>query len=161
MLNCTLHGLLRDKRQEFSLMKKISDFLLYFDRNLTNIVMSILTQNRKTENEMFKMFLTGAIGQDARVNQINPERVAINFSVGNNKEYRKDDVKITETRWVDCVKYVNVGKEKIAEYLTKGKMVAIEGEPEADAYVDKDGEVVGKLRLVVDDITFLSGKKDG
>lgn len=110
---------------------------------------------------MFKMFLTGAIGQDARVNQINPERVAINFSVGNNKEYRKDDVKITETRWVDCVKYVNVGKEKIAEYLTKGKMVAIEGEPEADAYVDKDGEVVGKLRLVVDDITFLSGKKDG
>jgi len=95
--------------------------------------------------DFFKMMATGRLGKDATVNTVNGKNV-INFSVGCTTGKSK-------TTWIECAYWTD--RTAVVPYLRKGTQVLIEGKPEADAYVSKDGEATPKLRLMVFSVQLL------
>jgi len=48
--------------------------------------------------------------------------------------------------------------ETVAEYLKKGRLVLVEGEVEARAYTDRDGNARASLELTANNVRFLGGR---
>lgn len=100
----------------------------------------------------------GNIGKDAVINT-NKDRKAISFNIAVNESYTKDNVKHEKTTWVNCTLWKAADKStEIAQYLTKGKQVAVTGKVYADAYKNDQSEAVGVLNLQVRDLELLGGK---
>ena len=71
-------------------------------------------------------------------------------SQGNQKE---------RTTWVECAYWTD--KTAVAQYLTKGKTVYVEGAPEAEAYMNKDNQAAATLRMRVQSLQLLGGNAEG
>lgn len=82
---------------------------------------------------MRKTQIIGRIGNDAEVKKFNDNSV-INFSVAVSEKFKDGE----KTTWYECAKWGN--NTKVAEYLTKGTQVYVEGVSEARAYIGNDGE---------------------
>ena len=90
---------------------------------------------------MDRYTLTGNIGQDARISDVNGN-TSINFSIATNRKYtNKETGVVTEkTKWVNCTYWRRSGQStEIAKYLKAGTKVLVEGEPDAHLYQDKQG----------------------
>jgi single-strand DNA-binding protein len=96
---------------------------------------------------MFKTILTGNIGNDAEVTSFDNGSKVVTFSVAHSKKWTdKAGVKQEKTTWIRC----NMWKqENLAQYLKKGTRVMVEGEIEARAYTNKEGQTVTSLELNV------------
>ena len=96
---------------------------------------------------MFKTTLTGNICNDAEVTAFDNGSKVVSFSVAHSKKWNdKNGVKQEKTTWVRC----NMWKqENLAQYLKKGVRVLVEGEIEARAYTNKEGQTVASLELTV------------
>lgn len=99
---------------------------------------------------MLKMQVIGYLGRDAEVTEINPENMAIKFSVAHTY---KD-----KTVWVECTIFRKPGNLSIAQYLKKGTQVFVDGLPSVHAYTTNTGEVAGKMQLIVNDVQLLGSK---
>lgn len=109
---------------------------------------------------MLKIQLIGNIGEEPKVHEIpNSDRYAINFSVAITERWKnKQNEETTKTTWVRCVRYTTT--KRLAEVIGKGDQIYLEGTPSASAYIDKQGNAVGNLELVISNIVFLrNGKK--
>lgn len=62
--------------------------------------------------------------------------------------------------WFTVTAWRDLG-ERCAQYLAKGRLVAVEGSLRAEGYLAKDGTPKGKLVLTADDVKFLGGKEGG
>ncbi len=106
---------------------------------------------------MIRLDIIGHIGRDCKVNEVpNSNQKAISFSVAHSEKWR--DLQGTQhekTTWVNCTLWRNADKTAIAQYLTKGTQVHVEGIPEARAYHGSDGTNKAELSLRVRDITLL------
>lgn len=106
---------------------------------------------------MIKLQVIGNLGKDCVVKEVNGKNV-INFSVAHSEKYTdKQGEKHERTTWVECAYWVE--KTGVSEYLKKGTTVYVEGQPEADAYKDKEGDAKGTLRCRVFSIQLLGGNK--
>ena len=104
------------------------------------------------------MQVIGNIGQDAVVNTVNNKQVA-NFSVCHTHKWRAQGGDMIEKNvWVNCSLFFE--NSKLIPYLKKGVQVFLEGEPEANAYTNKQGQVIGSLRLRVTNVQLLGGKQN-
>ena len=105
---------------------------------------------------MLKTTVIGHLGRDAEVKEINGKKVTA-FSIASTENWKsKDGEKKSKTTWVRCL-YFN---ENIAKYLTKGKLLYIEGSPYANGWTDKDGNVKADLNINVSKLEFLAGGKN-
>ena len=104
---------------------------------------------------MIKLQIIGNLGKDCIVNEVNGKTV-INFSVAHTERYKTADGNTNErTTWVECAYWTD--RTAVAQYLTKGKTVYVEGSPSADAYTNKEGKAAGTLRLRVQNLQLLGG----
>ena len=77
---------------------------------------------------MIKMQIIGNLGKDCVVNTVNGKNV-INFTVAHTEKYKDSQGNNQEkTTWVDCAYWTD--RTAISPYLTKGKQVFVEGNPE-------------------------------
>lgn len=85
---------------------------------------------------MIKLILTGNIGKDAEVREMQSGDKAISFSVAHTEKYQGKDGNTHETTtWVNCTKFVKKDQStRIADYLKKGTKVYVEGTPSARPY---------------------------
>ena len=98
--------------------------------------------------------LSGVIAKDCEVRTIDSGKQVISFSIAENKHWKdKEGIKHEKTKWVNCTCWND--NKSIPQWLKKGMCVAIVGEPEASAYVDKEGKAVAKLECRVLSLTFL------
>ena len=95
----------------------------------------------------------GRIGKDAVVKKTQGGESVTQFSVGCN-------VGRDKTAWVDCSMWGERG-EKLAQYLTKGTPVGINGRPAVRAWVNNDGEAVPVQQCTVNHVDLLGSKRDG
>lgn len=108
---------------------------------------------------MIKLQIIGNLGKDCVVNTVNGKNV-INFTVAHTEKYRDSQGTNQEkTTWVDCAYWSD--KTGVAQYLTKGKQVYVEGQPEARAFSRNDGTAGASLSLRVRDIQLLGGRGEG
>ena len=98
--------------------------------------------------------LSGVIAKDCEVRTIDSGKQVISFSIAENKVWKnKEGVKHEKTKWISCIWWND--SAVIPQWLKKGMCVAIVGEPEASAYVDKEGKAVAKLECRVLSLAFL------
>ena len=108
---------------------------------------------------MIKMQIIGNLGKDCVVNTVNGKNV-INFTVAHTEKYKDSQGNQQEkTTWVDCAYWAD--RTGIAQYLTKGKQVYVEGTPEARSFQRNDGTPGASLSLRVRDIQLLGGRGEG
>ena len=108
---------------------------------------------------MNKIMLTGRLVKDAEMSFLPGTGMPkITFTIAVDRAYQKDK----NNKKVDFIPCEQIGKhvEKLAQYLTKGKMIGIEGELNIDQY-EKDGQKKSFTKVKVDRLEFLgSGKQE-
>lgn len=107
---------------------------------------------------MIKMQVIGRLGKDCVVNTVNGKNV-MNFTVAHSEKYKDSQGNLQEkTIWVDCA-YWN-DRTAVAQYLTKGTQVYVEGQPEARSFQRNDGTPGSSLSLRVREVQLLGSKND-
>ncbi|MFI5132154.1 MAG: single-stranded DNA-binding protein [Chitinophagales bacterium] len=107
---------------------------------------------------MIKMQIIGNLGKDCIVNTVNGKNV-INFTVAHTEKYKDSQGNQQEkTTWVDCAYWTD--RTAIAQYLTKGKQVYAEGQPEVRTFQRNDGTPGASLTLRVREVQLLGGRGD-
>jgi len=108
-----------------------------------------------------KVFLIGNLTRDPEL-RMTPKGTAIcSFGLAVNRQFR-DDAGGTreETTFVDIEAWGKTG-ELISKYLSKGSPAMIEGRLRFDSWESKTGEKRNKLKVVVDNVQFLSTRGSG
>ncbi len=99
---------------------------------------------------MIAATVVGNLGQDAEIGDANGTPV-LNFSVASNTKFKGED----HTTWVRCA-FFGSRAEAVAQYMLKGKQVAVRGGLTAREYEGKSGSGTS-LDLRVDDLQLLGG----
>jgi single-strand DNA-binding protein len=107
-----------------------------------------------------KVILVGHLGRDAET-KFTPGGAAVTrFSVATNRRWKDQ----TSGEWKEETDWSNVvlwRAENLANYLTKGKQVYVEGRLQTRSYEDKDGKKVYTTEVVADDVILLGGQGGG
>ena len=107
---------------------------------------------------MIKMQVIGNLGKDCVVNTVNGKNV-INFTVAHTEKYKDSQGNMQEkTTWVDCAYWTD--RTTVAQYLTKGKQIYAEGQPEVRSFQRQDGTAGASLSLRVREVQLLGGRSD-
>ena len=105
---------------------------------------------------MIKLQIIGNLGKDCVVNTVNGKSV-INFTVAHTEKYKDSQGNQQEkTTWVDCAYWTD--RTAISPYLTKGKQIFAEGQPEVRTFTRQDGTAGASLSLRVREVQLLSGR---
>lgn len=103
-----------------------------------------------------KVILVGNLGKDAET-RFTPSGVPVtSFSVATSRRWKDQQTNEwkEETDWSNVVLW---RAENLANYLTKGKQVYVEGRLQTRSYDDKEGKKVYRTEVVADDVILLSG----
>lgn len=107
-----------------------------------------------------KVILVGHLGRDAET-KFTPGGAAVTrFSVATNRRWKDQQ----SGEWKDETNWTNVvlwRAENLANYLTKGKQVYVEGRIQTRSYDDKDGKKVYATEVVAEDVILLGGQGGG
>ena len=104
-----------------------------------------------------KVILIGHLGKDAET-RFTPSGVAVTkFSVATNRRWKDQQTGEwkEETDWANIVLW---RQENLANYLTKGKQVYVEGRLQTRTYDDKDGKKQYMTEVVADEVILLGGR---
>jgi len=107
-----------------------------------------------------KVILVGHLGRDAETKFL-PSGVAVTkFSVATNRRFKdtQSGEWKEETDWTNVVLW---RAENLANYLTKGKQLYVEGRLQTRSYEDKDGKKVYSTEVVADEVILLGGQGAG
>ena len=105
---------------------------------------------------MIKMQVIGNLGKDCVVNTVNGKSV-INFTVAHTEKYKDSQGNMQEkTTWVDCAYWTD--RTTVAQYLTKGKQIYAEGQPEVRSFQRQDGTAGASLSMRVREVQLLGGR---
>ena len=104
-----------------------------------------------------KVILVGHLGRDAET-KFTPSGVPVTkFAVATNRRWKDQqtgDWK-DETEWTNVVLW---RQENLANYLTKGKQIYVEGRLQTRTYDDKDGKKMYFTEVVADEVILLSNR---
>jgi single-strand DNA-binding protein len=106
-----------------------------------------------------KVILIGNLGRDAET-KFTPSGASVTkFTVATTrrwKDQQSGEFK-EETNWSNVTVW---RQENLANYLTKGKQVYVEGRLQTRSYEDKDGKKVYATDVVADEVILLGGRGD-
>jgi single-strand DNA-binding protein len=107
-----------------------------------------------------KVILVGHLGRDAET-KFTPGGTAVTkFSVATSRRWKDK----TSGEWKEETDWTNIvlwQAENLANYLTKGKQVYVEGRLHTRNYDDKDGKKVYATEVVADEVILLGGQGGG
>jgi single-strand DNA-binding protein len=106
-----------------------------------------------------KVILVGNLGRDAET-KFTPSGTAVTrFSVATTRNWKDQQ----SGEWKEETNWTNVTlwrQENVANYLTKGRQVYVEGRLQTRSYEDKDGKKVYATDVIADDVILLGGRGD-
>ncbi len=110
-----------------------------------------------------KVMLVGNLGRDPEMRALPGGQQVANFSLATSRRYKdRDGNRKDETEWHNIVVY---GKqaEIAGQYLTKGKMVFVEGRIQTRSWDDKEreGKKIYKTEIICENFQMLGSKGDG
>jgi single-strand DNA-binding protein len=107
-----------------------------------------------------KVILLGNLGRDAET-KFTPSGAAVTrFSVATTRSWKDQQT----NEWKEETNWTNVTlwrQENVANYLTKGRQVYVEGRLQTRSYEDKDGKKVYATEVVADDVILVGGRGEG
>lgn len=104
-----------------------------------------------------KVLLIGNLGRDAETKYTPSGAPVTRFSVATTRSWKDQQTNEwkEETNWTNIVLW---RQENLANYLTKGKQVYVEGRLQTRSYDDKDGKKVYSTEVVADEVILLGGR---
>lgn len=104
---------------------------------------------------MNKVVLIGRLTKDPELNHAASSGTAVcRFSLAVARQFKKD-----ETDFINCIAFGKTG-ETIAQYLTKGKQLALSGRLQTGSYDDKDGVKRYTTDVIVDNFEFIGNSNN-
>src|SRR3712207_6288544 len=109
-----------------------------------------------------RVILTGNLTRDPELRSLPSGMSVCSLRIASNTR-RKDN---STGEWTDKANYFDVtiwGRqgENAAQYLSKGRPVAIDGRLEWREWEDKEGNKRQSVEIVADNIQFLGGREEG
>lgn len=104
-----------------------------------------------------KVILVGHLGRDAET-KFTPSGAAVTkFAVATSRSWKDQQTNEwkEETNWTNVVVW---RQENLANFLTKGKQIYIEGRLQTRSYDDKDGKKVYTTEVIADEVILLGGR---
>lgn len=102
--------------------------------------------------------LIGRLGADPEVIEFESGKNKARFSIATSDfAYDKDGTRVEETQWHNVVAWGKLAKIA-ADYLKKGKEVALEGKLTSRKYEDKEGQAKYYTEIVANEILMLDKK---
>ena len=102
----------------------------------------------------------GRLTRDPELKYTPSGKAYCRMGVAVNRSYKSGEEVKEDTLFINIVSWGKQG-ENCAQYLTKGRRVAINGELRSNNWVDKEGVKKYGFEIAVDTIQFLDGKKNG
>lgn len=100
--------------------------------------------------------IAGNLGKDAELKSTQGGTAILRFGVAVNERRKDQSGNWTDyTNWISCVMF---GKraQSVAQYLTKGTKVTIQGKLHYSSWQGNDGKAHSKLEVMVDELEFMS-----
>lgn len=107
-----------------------------------------------------KVILIGNLGRDAET-KFTPSGAAVTrFAIATTRSWKDQQTNEwkEETNWTNVVLW---RQENLANYLTKGKQIYVEGRLQTRSYDDKDGKKVYATEVVAEEVLLLGGRGEG
>lgn len=106
-----------------------------------------------------KVILVGHLGKDAETKFTTGGAAKTTFAIATNRRWKDQQTGEwkEETDWHNVVLW---RQENLANYLTKGKQIYVEGRLQTRNYEDKDGRKVYITEVVAEDVILLSSRGD-
>ncbi len=103
-----------------------------------------------------KVLLMGNLTRDVEVRHLpNSNQAVANIGLAVNRRFRKADGQNgEETTFVDCEAWGRTA-EVMAQYLSKGRPVFVEGRLKLDQWQDQQGQNRSKMKVVVENFQFV------
>ena len=108
-----------------------------------------------------RTIVVGHLGRDPEMRYTQSGVPVTSFSVATTRKWSSASGEQQEkTTWfrVTCWRKL---AELTAQYLKKGRLVLVEGDIEASAFTDREGNARASLELTATNIKFLGGRGDG
>lgn len=102
------------------------------------------------------MNIIGRLTKDAEVRTTQQEKHVVNFSIATNESYRnKQGERVEQTTYFNCSYWIS---SAIAQHLTKGSLVEVEGRIGVNVWKDMQGEPKANLTVHVNQIKLHGGR---
>lgn len=110
-------------------------------------------------NDTNSVLLIGRLTRDSEVRYTRNGSAVSSFSIAVNRRRKSGE------QWIDEVSYFEInlfGKaaENLAQYLIKGRQVAVNGELRQDRWTNGEGKAKSKVFIVADSIQLLASPSD-
>lgn len=108
-----------------------------------------------------KTLVIGHLGRDPEMRYTPSGQAVTSFSIATTRKWTdKSGQQQEKTTWFRVTAWDKLG-ELCNQYLTKGKLVLVEGDIEASAFTGQDGQPRAGLELTARNVRFLSGSGQG
>lgn len=106
-----------------------------------------------------KVQLIGRTGKDPEVKHLDSGSTVASFTLATSEKFKdkSDEVK-EKTEWHNCQAWGKLA-EIIEKYLTKGKLIFVEGKIQYREYENKDGQKVRTTEIVLSDMKMLEKRE--
>jgi single-strand DNA-binding protein len=101
-----------------------------------------------------RVVLIGRLTADPELRQTQSGLPVASFTLAVDRKFSKDK----ETDFINIIAWRGLA-ENCANYLTKGKMAAVDGRLQIRNYEDKQGQKRTIAEVIADDVRFLSPKR--
>ncbi len=99
--------------------------------------------------------ITGHLARDAEQKSTAKGNAVLSFTVANTTGYGDNE----KTNWFNCALFGKRAEGGLAQYMTKGKQVTVQGEVTLNEY-EKDGVHKANLQMFVTDVKLQGVKQD-
>jgi single-strand DNA-binding protein len=106
-----------------------------------------------------KVILIGHLGKDPEVRYLEGGVSVASFPLATTETFNKDGRKVEQTEWHNIVLWRSLA-DVAAKFLTKGKLVYIEGKLRTRSFEDKEGIKKYTTEIVAENFTMLGRKTD-
>jgi single-strand DNA-binding protein len=105
-----------------------------------------------------KVLIMGNLTRDPELKQTPSSQSVAQIGIAMNRKFKDREGNMREeTTFVDCEAWGRTA-EVMAQYLSKGKPVFVEGRLKLDQWQDKDGGNRSKLKVVIESFQFIDSK---
>ena len=108
---------------------------------------------------MNKAILIGRLTRDPELRYTSSNRAVCQFSIAINRNYTNQQG-VRETDFINCVVW-DKQAENLAKYITKGRLIAVEGRIQTRSYDNNEGKKVYITEVLANNIQFLESKNSG
>ena len=105
-----------------------------------------------------KVLLMGRLTRDVDLKYTNTNQPVANLGLAVNRHYKgRDEQMQEETTFIDCEAWGRTA-ENIQKFFSKGRPIFVEGRLKFDSWEDKDGQKRSKLKVVIENFSFVDSK---